>query len=26
VVPAIIVYCFAQEQVQESVAASGIKG
>lgn len=26
IVPAIIVYCFAQEQVQESVAASGIKG
>lgn len=26
VVPAIIVYCIAQEQVQESVAASGIKG
>ncbi|MCD7820508.1 MAG: carbohydrate ABC transporter permease [Lachnospiraceae bacterium] len=26
VVPAIIVYCFAQEQVQQSVAASGVKG
>lgn len=26
VVPAILVYCLAQEQVQESVAASGIKG
>ncbi len=26
VVPAIIVYCFAQDQVQQSVAASGVKG
>lgn len=26
VIPAIIVYCFAQEQVQQSVAASGVKG
>lgn len=26
VIPAIIVYCFAQEQVQQSVASSGVKG
>ena len=26
VLPAIIMYCFAQEQVQQSVAASGVKG
>ena len=26
VIPAIIIYCFAQEQVQQSIASSGVKG